>query len=135
MKKKSLILSFVFIVALSLYHLVASNIETDIIKSIADAVRKGNATELSQYFYTTIDLSVQEKEGTFSKAQAEQVLKDFFSKNHPKTFEIKHQGNSSDGSNYVIGNLVTLKGNFRVYFLIKNIGGKQFLQQLQIEAN
>lgn len=123
------------IVILSLFRLFASDSEADIIKGIADAIRRGNATELSQYFYTTIDLSVMEKEGTFSKVQAEQVLKDFFSKNPPKSFEIKHQGNSSDGSNYVIGNLITSKFNFRVYFLIKTIGGKQYLQQLQIEAD
>lgn len=135
MKKNSIIISLVIVVASSLLRLFAGTLEADIVKNIADAIRKGNATELSQYFYTTIDLSVQEKEGTFSKAQAEQVLKDFFSKNTPKIFEIKHQGNSSDGSNYVIGNLVTSKGNFRVYFLIKNIGGKQYLQQLQIEAD
>jgi hypothetical protein len=118
-----------------IFHLFAKTNDADIVRSIAEAIRKGNATELSQYFYNTIDISVQDKEGTFSKAQAEQILKDFFSKNTPKSFEIKHQGTSSDGSNYIIGNLITQRGNFRVYFLIKNISGKQYLQQLQIEAD
>ncbi len=135
MKNKLSIILFLSSIMFFIFHLFAKTNDADIVRSIAEAIRKGNATELSQYFYNTIDISVQDKEGTFSKAQAEQILKDFFSKNTPKSFEIKHQGTSSDGSNYIIGNLITQRGNFRVYFLIKNISGKQYLQQLQIEAD
>jgi len=78
-------------------------------------------------------LTVLDKEGTFSKAQAEQIMKEFFTKYTPKSFEIKSQGTSSDGSNYAIGTLVTNKGNFRTYFLVKTISNKSYIQQLQFD--
>ncbi len=134
MKKLTIILSFIMLAGIALANLLPANSLADITKSVSEAIRKGSATELSAFFNASIDLSVQGKEGTFSKAQAEQILKDFFIKNQPKTFNIKHQGNSVDGSNYVIGTLNTTNNlNFRVYFLIKNIGGKLCIQQLQFE--
>lgn len=135
MKKFAIILSLVMVAGIALANLLPSNLLADITKNVADAIRKGSSTELAAYFNSSIDLTVQGKEGTFSKAQAEQIVKEFFLKNTPKSFNIKHQGNSSDGSNYVIGTLVTNNGNFRVYFLIKNISGKLCIQQLQFEID
>ncbi len=134
MKKLAIILSFIMLAGIALANLLPANSLADITKSVTDAIRKGSSTELSAYFNASIDLTVQGKEGTFSKAQAEQIVKEFFLKNQPKSFNIKHQGNSADGSNYVIGTLTTTNNlNFRVYFLIKSIGGKLCIQQLQFD--
>ncbi len=133
MKKFAIILTFILSAGFALANLIADNSLADITKNVTEAIRKGNSSELAAFFNSSIDLTVQGKEGTFSKAQAEQIVKEFFLKNTPKSFNIKHQGNSSDGSNYVIGTLVTNNGNFRVYFLIKSISGKLFIQQLQFE--
>jgi hypothetical protein len=135
MKKLAIILSFVLVAGIALANLFPANTLADITKSVTEAIRKGSSTELSAFFNSSIDLTVLGKEGTFSKAQAEQIVKEFFQKNTPKSFNIKHQGNSSDGSNYVIGTLTTNNGNFRVYFLIKNIEGKLCIQQLQFEKD
>ncbi|MFZ4400509.1 MAG: DUF4783 domain-containing protein [Bacteroidales bacterium] len=133
MKKILIILSFIIISGFTFISIFPGSTLDDITKNIANAIRKGNATELAVYFNSSIDLTVPGKEGSFSKAQAEQIVKDFFTKNTPKSFEIKHQGTSSDGSNYSIGTLVTNKGNFRTYFLIKSIANKSYIQQLQFD--
>ena len=44
---------------------------------IATAIRKGNAKGLSAHFDSMVELKVDKKEGTYSKAQAEQIVKDF----------------------------------------------------------
>ena len=133
MRKIAVILIFVIASGFTFFNLSPKNSLADITKNVADAIRKGSASELAVYFNSTIDLTILDKEGTFSKAQAEQIIKDFFTKNTPKSFEIKSQGTSSDGSNYVIGALVTSKGNFRTYFLVKTIANKSYIQQLQFD--
>jgi hypothetical protein len=104
-------------------------------KKITEAIRKGNSSELSSYFASTIDLTVPGKEGSFSKAQAEQIVKDFFTQNPPKSFTIKHNGSSNDGSQYSVGTYITAKSAYRSYFLIKNVSGKFYLLQLQFELD
>jgi hypothetical protein len=107
----------------------------DVYEDIANAIRSGDSRQLATFFGNTIDLTVIDKENVFSKAQAEFVLKDFFSKNPPKSFAIVHKGSSPDGTQYAIGNLVTGNGKtFRTSFYVKNSGGKYVLQELRIES-
>jgi hypothetical protein len=107
----------------------------DVYDEVAFAFRSGDSRQLATFFGTNIDLSILNKEDMYSKAQAELILKDFFSKNPPKTFNILHKGSSPEGTQYAIGNLVCTNGKaFRISFYIKNSGGKNILQELRIEA-
>ncbi|MBK6732036.1 MAG: DUF4783 domain-containing protein [Bacteroidetes bacterium] len=67
------------LVPLLIMATTASNLD-----SIAQAIRTGNAKELASFFDTTIEIKINDKEGAYSKAQAEQVVKDFFVKIHPR---------------------------------------------------
>lgn len=107
----------------------------DAFDEIAFAIRGGDAKQLSTYFGATLDLTIVNREDVYSKAQAEQVIKDFFSKNAPKTFTIIHKGSSPEGTQYAIGNLVTSSGKtFRTSFYFKNSGGKNTLMELRFES-
>ncbi len=106
----------------------------DITPAVASAIRSGNAQALAAYFAPSIDLTVPESEGTYSKAQAELIVKGFFNANHPSAFVIQHQGSSGEGSQFCIGSMTSTSGNFRVYFLIKTTGGTALITQLQFEA-
>lgn len=107
----------------------------DVFEEIAFAIRSGDAKQLSTYFGPTLDLTIINREDVYSKAQAEQVIKDFFSKNSPKSFNIIHKGSSPEGTQYAIGNLVTTTGKtFRTSFYFKNSGGKNILMELRIET-
>lgn len=106
----------------------------DITEKVSAAIREGNARELSKFFKDNVDLAIGDKEEVYSSSQAEQILKDFFAKNTPKTFTIVHQGMSKLGLQYVIGNLITSNGNFRVSFYIKKSIHGQFIQQFRIDA-
>lgn len=134
MKKIVVILLFFVTSGFTFFYMSPNQKAADISKGIAEAIRKGNVNDLSNYFNSTIDLSILGKEGSYSKAQATQIVKEFFTKYPPKTFEIKHQGSSSDGSNYVIGSLVTAKGKFRTNYLIKNNSGKLYINQLSFDT-
>lgn len=105
----------------------------DISNDIAVAIKNGNSKELAKFFNTSIDLTVPGNDETFSKAQAELIVKDFFQKNPPKSFAVNHQGSSNDGSKYSIGTYVSSTGSYRTYFLLKKVGNSFFIQQLQFE--
>ena len=103
-------------------------------RDISQAIRQGNAREMSKYFGQNVDLTLPGSEGTFSKSQAEVILRNFFSKNSPTGLSVNHQGNSRDGSVYVIGTLQTRNGQtFRTYFLLKKVSDTFRLHQVQFE--
>lgn len=103
--------------------------------NIGKAFREGDATQLAVYFASSFDIILPGNEGTFSNKQAEMILKDFFNKNKPKGFVINHQGTSNDGSRYAIGTYKALAQNYRAYILLKSIGNKMLISQLQLEKD
>lgn len=106
----------------------------DIYAEISTAIRSGNSKQLAAYFNTNVDLAILSQEEVYSKAQAEMILKDFFSKNTPKSFTIMHKGTSKEGAMYGIGKLTTTAGiNYRIYFFIKQTSGKNYIQELRFE--
>lgn len=106
----------------------------DIFDDISMAIRSGNSKQLGSFFNNTVDLTIMNQEDVYGKAQAELILKDFFSKNTPSNFSVKHQGTSKEGSKYVIGNLLTAQGNnFRTYYLLRMINGKFYIQEFRFE--
>lgn len=130
--RKNIFLTFIF---LSGIFLQAGKVYAqDVTSKIAASIRSGNAKELSNYFNQTLDLSAPGSEGTFSKAQAEMIIKNFFVKYPPSSYSQNHQGKSNDGSQYAIGVYKSGNANFRTYFLLRNIGGKPLIHQLKFES-
>jgi hypothetical protein len=135
MKQKSILL-LLFICNLWLSSLFAmSNEMPGISENIAAAIRTGNSKALASYFNTTLEITLPGKEGTFSKVQAEMVMKDFFAKNPPSAFDINQKGTSSGGSQFIIGTYKSNNKIFKTYFLLKPIDGQLLIQQLQFEVN
>jgi hypothetical protein len=104
----------------------------DIPEGIIRAFKAGNAAELAKHFYTNIDLVILDKEDIYSKTQAEQILRKFFTDHRPASFKIIFEG-GKETSRYAIGSLSTASGNFRVNLLIKNQDGTPLIHQLRIE--
>ncbi len=125
-----------YIIALLLIFFVPTNIsaqdQISIPEGISIAFKAGNATELTKYMNSTIELLLLDKEDFYKKNVAETVLKDFFNSNQTKDFVIRHQG-ARNNAQYAIGSLSTEKGNYRVYFLLKNTNGQSLIHQIRIE--
>lgn len=128
--KTTLMAIFMFLLPLGIFAQDNTN-------AIATAVKSGSAKEISKFFSDDVDMKILDKEDVYSKAQAELILKDFFSKNPVKTFTLAHKSapNAKNGSQYVIGTLETGNGKYRTYFLLKNTGTQQQIQQFRIEAD
>ena len=102
------------------------------IDEVINAMKAGNAAEVARFFDNTVEISMPDKNNSYSKSQAELVLKDFFTTNTVKGFEIMHKGENS-GSQYCIGTLVTRNGSYRTTIFMKQKGDKQLLQQIIFE--
>jgi hypothetical protein len=107
----------------------------DIYDEISNAIRSGDAKQVASYFGNNVDLTLINKEDVYAKAQAELLLKEFLSKNPPKTFTVAHKGSSNEGTLFAIGTYTSVNGkNFRVSFNLKMIQGKYILQELRFES-
>lgn len=108
--------------------------QTKIPAGISLAIKAGNATELSKYMNSTVELLLLDKEDFYKKTVAETILKDFFNEYRTKDFIIRHQGAKNDAQ-YAIGNLETEKGNFRVYILLKKVNQELLIHIIRIESD
>ena len=102
------------------------------INDVVNAIKLGNATQMAKYFDNNVELSMPEKSSSYSKSQAELVLKDFFGNYPVKNFETIHKGENA-GSEYCIGTLVTKNGSFRTTIFMKQKADGQVLQELRFE--
>lgn len=102
------------------------------IDEVINAMKAGNATDIAKFFDNTVELNMPAKSNNYSKSQAELVLKDFFTANTVKSFDVIHKGENA-GSQYCIGTLVTKNGSFRTTIFMKQKGDKQVLQEITFE--
>ena len=103
---------------------------------IVQAFINGDAKVIGNYFNTSVELIFSENQGVYSKAQAEQILKTFFSNNASanRKFTFKNLHSSSpnrENIQYYIGELNTGKGLYRVTIHMK----AQRITQMRIESN
>jgi len=130
---KSLNIIPVVLLALSSLSLTAQD-QVKIPAGISIAIKAGNASELSKYMNSTIELLLLDKEDFYKKNVAETILNDFFTEYHTKDFNIMHQGAKNDAQ-YAIGNLKTERGNFRVYILLKKVNQELLIHVIRIEPD
>ena len=111
-----------------LFSAIVSN--SQIPNDIIVGFETGNVKILSRYFNQNVNLVVLENNNVYSKAQAQQIVGDFFNTFVPdpqKKFKVIHESGSST-SKSVIGTIETQKGEvFRIHFLLKQNDGKEYI--------
>ncbi|HOY03780.1 MAG TPA: DUF4783 domain-containing protein [Saprospiraceae bacterium] len=102
--------------------------------AISVALGAGDAEGLSKYFADNVEISIQDKEQTYNKSKALEVIRSFFGSNQPKSFTQVHKGTSRENSDqYCIGNLVGTAGNYRVYLYLKVTGNSVSIQEIRFD--
>ncbi|MEI9957181.1 MAG: DUF4783 domain-containing protein [Ferruginibacter sp.] len=102
------------------------------IDEVVAALKNGDSAQVARYFDNTVEITMPDKSNNYSKSQAELVLKDFFSNNGVKSFEVIHKGDNAGGQ-YCIGTLLTKNGSFRTTVFMKQKNDKQLLQEIRFE--
>lgn len=102
------------------------------VNDIISAIKTGSASQLSKYIDNTVEITFTDKSNTYSKSQAELVLKDFFNNNSVKSFQVVHKGDNTS-AHFLIGRLNTKNGEYRTTIYMKQKGDKPLLQELRFE--
>ncbi|MBP7558425.1 MAG: DUF4783 domain-containing protein [Chitinophagaceae bacterium] len=126
---KALITSFLLVAFVGF----SSFTDQNAIDNVISALRAGNATELSKYFDDNVELTLPVKSDSYSKAQAQVIVKDFFATNGVKGFDLKHKGDSP-GGHYCIGTLQTKSGSFRAHVFLKARGSKEVVKEIRFQS-
>lgn len=123
-----LTLSFV-----GLLSFITADLKTTV-EDINNSIKTGNTTKFISYLADPVDLTLPKTDDSFSKSQAEVILKKFFNENKVKNFTQKQTGKSVDNSVFIIGTYESQNNKtFRSYILIKNFGGKNLIQFIEFE--
>ena len=123
---------FTPILSLALVAFTAFNWQGGI-DEVIGALRAGSAAEVSKFLDDNVELTVPDKSDNYSKAQAQLIIKDFFSNNAVKGFELKHKGDARDG-HYAIGTLQTSSGNFRTNVFTKVKNGREVIREIRFQS-
>jgi len=100
------------------------------ISEIGTALKSGSSKELIKYCNETVEIKIDGQSSNYSQAQAEVVLRNFFTKNPSKNFTYIHQGSSPEGLKYNIGRYAHDNGTYRVVMFIKKIGDNYLIDTL-----
>lgn len=117
----------------STFLLLSSFLPQSNIDGVIGALRSGNSADLSKYFDDNVELTLPDKSDSYSKAQAQLIVKDFFNNNRVKGFELKHKGDSPSGQ-FAIGTLQTNAGNFRTNVFMKIKGGREVVKEIRFQS-
>lgn len=100
----------------------------DLPKEILLALEEGNVKNISKYLGSSVELIFTDTQGVYAKAQAEQILKNFFNDNGSEGFKYRHLHTTNNDNH--LGELRTSKGIvYRVFIRIK----KGVIHQMKIE--
>ncbi|MBS9768895.1 MAG: DUF4783 domain-containing protein [Flavobacteriaceae bacterium] len=120
----------IFIVIFSVSVTLMANLPSGISKGFKSA----DAQELSKYFEPTLELSVNGKQSMYSKAQATQVLRDFFNANNPTGLVEKHSGGRGN-SQFSVFAFSTGTDKYRATVFFKGSGEDAKISQITIEKD
>jgi len=104
------------------------------LEDVINALKEGNAQELSRYIDDNIEISLPDKSDNYSRTQAVMVLKDFFNNNGVTGFDVQFKGETGGGQ-YCIGNLKTKSGVYRTTVFLKSKEGKQVIKEIRFKSN
>ena len=108
------------------------NADTLEIDDVLTALKSGNASQLSKFFDSRVDIGLPDKSDNYSRTQGEMIIKDFFGSNGVRNFDVKYKSEKG-GTNYCIGTLLTRNGNYRTTLIMKQKGDKQYLQDINFQ--
>jgi hypothetical protein len=107
----------------------------DIIDDVANNFKSGDVKAISEYFTSTVELSVLDQEDIYSASQAGLILKEFFVKHPPIGAKVIHKVVSNANYKFGVITLNTSKGNFRISYELKNSGGNFTISEIRIEES
>jgi hypothetical protein len=97
------------------------------------AFANSDATSIVSFGKEKMLISILDKEGAFSQAQATLILKDFFAKKPVSSFKITFKGKEKGNGTFAIGTYTSKNENFRVTIYLKSVNGDYKIERMTVE--
>lgn len=122
--------SVVVIVVIFLFLGSVSWAQPEIFNPAKDAIKGSNATALVKTFAQSVDINLEGNINTYSKAQSEFVLKEFFKKHPVNDFSIVHTGSSKGGLQFAIGRYLSANESYNVLMRVRQVGETYLVHEI-----
>lgn len=109
--------------------------EGDIVDSLSALFKSANSKEISKNFAPSVEFHINNTEDVYPKGQAEQILRDFFTKNPPTASAVVHLINTNPNYRFAVLALSTKNGKYRVAITLKKSANVFLLTELRIEPD
>ncbi len=107
--------------------------QKDIFDTLSGYFKDSNSKEIAGLFDSVIEFEILDEEGEYSKAQAELILRDFFSKHSPVSVKVVHRLSSSSNYRFGVLSLQSKQDKLRVSISMANNGNKFLIKTITIE--
>ncbi len=108
----------------------SASAQSEIFTPMRDAIKANDATALVRSFAQSVDINLEGNINTYSKAQSEFVLKEFFRKHPVNDFNIVHVGSSKGGLQFCIGKYVSGSDSYNVLMRVRQVGSENLVHEI-----
>jgi len=105
---------------------------TDVFSPIAKYMSRGDADCLAVWFSDNLEIDMMGRPSNYSRSQAVQIMKTFFSDYPPRYFNIVHKSGSYP-MNCAVGNMEGGGCKFLITILVKTSADGNAIQQIKVE--
>ena len=109
-------------------------IHADPIDGVVWLIKQGNMTRLSQLFESTMEITLNNQEDTYSRAQATTLLTRFFNEHKPVRITLLHKVNTNQKFLFGVAIMDSNSGNYRIAYTFNEIGGSMKIIEIRIET-
>ncbi len=109
---------------------VLAQAQSEIFNPMKDAIKASDAVALVKSFAQSVDINLEGNINTYSKAQSEFVLKEFFKKHPVNDFSIVHMGSSKGGLQFAIGRYLSGTTSYNVLMRVRQVGETHFVHEI-----
>jgi hypothetical protein len=121
---------------LLLFYLVLcgfSGTNQEAVETFRSSMERHDVKELSPFLDQKVDITYDNTESTYSKAQAQMIITEFYNKYKPHHFKIEYMGNvPANDVQYIIGTAHSKTGRFKIYLCIRTRGNRQVICEMKI---
>ena len=112
------ILNLLFSLLLLFYSPIKVEKEDISIDPVISAINNNSSSDLAKFFESSISLNVNGQQGSYSRNQAEIVIRDFFKKNPSQGFTIVYSSETNPSLSSFIGDYLSEEGTFKVFIKV-----------------
>lgn len=104
--------------------------QDDIFAPFKEVIKAGNSKDMVKFLNQSVDMNLDGEVNTYSKAQAEFALRDFFKKHPPKDFSVVHTGSSKGGLQFAIGRYLSNGESYSALIRVKEVGESYLIHEI-----